>query len=248
MTKKIPNIITELRTDIIHVPKIISKASGIIVHGRRIKSAVFTTDIAIILNNNADAVLAVYPFTPSPAIIKSIIEVTTMPVFAGVGGGTTKGPRSSQISILAEAFGAAAVVLNDPAPAATLALVNQSVDCPIITTVVSEYADIEARLEAGADIINVSGGKNTPRIISRIREQFPDVPILATGGPTDETIMAAIEAGANAITFTPPSNGELFRRKMDKYRQYAEQEFKDEHEGLNLEEFEQSQMNKNLDK
>ncbi|MBX4248011.1 hydrolase, partial [Enterococcus lactis] len=27
------------------------------------------------------------------------------------------------------------------------------------------------------------------------------------------------QAGANAITYTPPSSGELFSRKMEKYRE-----------------------------
>ena len=51
-----------------------------------------------------------------------------------------------------------------------------------------------------------------------IREKFPSLPIIATGGPTDESIIATIEAGANAITWTPPSNGEVFKDIMDKYR------------------------------
>ncbi|MFR2987583.1 MAG: hypothetical protein ACLTMR_01800 [Faecalibacillus sp.] len=34
-----------------------------------------------------------YPFTPTLQITKSIIEVAQKPVFAGVGGGTTAGPR-----------------------------------------------------------------------------------------------------------------------------------------------------------
>lgn len=50
-------------------------------------------------------------------------------------------------------------------------------------------------------------------------DQMPDVPIIATGGPGDETIMATIEAGANAITYTPPTPGELFKVLMEKYRQ-----------------------------
>ena len=47
---------------------------------------------------------------------------------------------------------------------------------------------------------------------------MPEVPIIATGGPTEETIMSTIEAGANAITYTPPTNGELFAESMRKYR------------------------------
>ena len=59
-------------------------------------------------------------------------------------------------------------------------------------------------------------GTDIHRAVRDFREKYPDVPIIATGGPTDETILAAINAGANAISWTPPSNGELFRRKMEK--------------------------------
>ena len=68
-------------------------ASGIIVNGRRIKTFVFTTDLAIIRNCDADAVFAVYPFTPQQAISDAIIKASYIPVFCGVGGGTTRGLR-----------------------------------------------------------------------------------------------------------------------------------------------------------
>ena len=44
------------------------------------------------------------------------------------------------------------------------------------------------------------------------------MPIIATGGPTDESILQTIEAGANAITWTPPSCAELFAEVMSAYR------------------------------
>ena len=44
------------------------------------------------------------------------------------------------------------------------------------------------------------------------------MPIIATGGPTDESILETIRAGANAITWTPPTNGEIFRDIMAAYR------------------------------
>ena len=69
------------------MPQVIFSCSGILIHGRRIKSLVFTTDIAIIRNCNADAVLAVYPFTPQQAITDAIIRASSLPVFCGVGGG-----------------------------------------------------------------------------------------------------------------------------------------------------------------
>ena len=66
-----PKITTELRKDIVKVPKVIRQASGIQIFGKQIRSIIFTTDIAIIRNTNADAVIAVYPFTPHPAITQS---------------------------------------------------------------------------------------------------------------------------------------------------------------------------------
>ena len=49
-------------------------------------------------------------------------------------------------------------------------------------------------------------------------QENPDVPIIATGGPTEESILRTIQAGANAITYTPPSNGVLFARIMNQHR------------------------------
>ena len=60
--------------------------------------------------------------------------------------------------------------------------------------------------------------EKSPERIRFIRERYPDVPIIATGGPTDESILETIQAGANAITWTPPSNGEIFRDIMAAYR------------------------------
>ena len=63
----IPEIGGKLRKNILRLPTAVSQASGIIINGRKFRSFVFTTDLAIIRNCDADAVFAVYPFTP-PAI------------------------------------------------------------------------------------------------------------------------------------------------------------------------------------
>ena len=34
----------------------------------------------------------------------------------------------------------------------------------------------------------------------------------------EETIREVIAAGANAVTYTPPSNGEIFKEMMERYR------------------------------
>ena len=89
---------------------------------------------------------------------------------------------------------------------------------PVVITVVSAHTDIRSRLEAGADFLNVSGAAATPEIVAEIRRDFPEVPIIATGGPTEESILRTIQAGANAITYTPPTTGQLFADIMISHR------------------------------
>ena len=91
MKKYVPTYEGTLRKHALTVPHCISKCSGIRVFGRRIKSLVFSTDVAIIKNINADAIIAVYPFTPQAGITQAIIGVSDVPVFVGVGGGLTNG-------------------------------------------------------------------------------------------------------------------------------------------------------------
>lgn len=214
----VPEIMTELRSDIVRVPKVIQQATGLMIFGKRIRSIIFTTDIAIIRNTDADAVIAVYPFTPHPAITKSIIEAADIPVFSGVGGGLTHGQRSAFMSIFAEAQGSLGVVVNAPTPVDTIRAVNDVIDIPVVSTVTSIHSQIDEKLEAGVQIINISAAKDTVDTVKYFRERYPDLPIMATGGPDEETIAKTIKAGANAITYTPPSNGALFSKKMEKYR------------------------------
>ena len=56
----------------ISILSVIFKASGIKIFGKRLKSFIFTTDVAIIKNTNADVVIEVYPFTPQPTITQAI--------------------------------------------------------------------------------------------------------------------------------------------------------------------------------
>lgn len=207
-----------LRKFSLRVPEVIRECSGITVFGKRIKSLVFSTDVAIIKNVNADAVIAVYPFTPQPVITQAILQVSDIPVFVGVGGGLTKGQRVLSLSVFAEMQGATGVVLNAPTSNEVISKISQTVDIPTIVTIVRDDEDIDARIEAGASILNVSGAARTADIIRKIREKHHDIPIIATGGPTEGSIKATIDAGANAITWTPPSNGEIFKNVMAAYR------------------------------
>ena len=219
MENRAPVIKGELRKNILEVPQAIWKASGIVVMGRRIKSLLFSTDIAIISNCNADAVLAVYPFTPQQRIANAIVTNSSIPVFCGVGGGVTNGLRSVMLARDAEAHGAFGVVVNVPMANETIAEMHGIIDIPVIATVVSENMDIDARLRAGTGILNVSAAERTPELVKYIRRDFPDVPIIATGGPLEETVAETIAAGANAISYTPPSTKTLFQTIMNGYRQ-----------------------------
>lgn len=216
--KYIPRINSDLRRHVLEMPETVWKASGILIWGRRIKSLIFTTDVAIIRNCNADAVLAVYPFTPQQVIMQSVISASYIPVFCGVGGGTTQGPRAAILAKDAEARGAIGVVVNNPMPNTSLAMIKSAVDIPIVVTIFSADEDIEARLEAGASILNVSAAERTPEVVRAIREKFPTLPIIATGGPTAQTVLETIQAGANAISYTPPSTKQLFSQMMEDYR------------------------------
>lgn len=207
-----------LRKFSLRVPEVIRECSGIKIFGKRIKSLVFSTDVAIIRNVNADAVIAVYPFTPQPVITQAILSVSDIPVFVGIGGGLTQGARVHALAASAEIQGAMGVVLNAPTSNETIAKISETIEIPTVVTVVRDDEDIDARVAAGTKIFNVSAATNTPKVVRMIREKYPDMSIIATGGSTDTSILETIEAGANAITWTPPSNGEIFKSVMKAYR------------------------------
>lgn len=223
MPKVLPDEIDgNLRKFNLRVPEVIRKCSGIVIFGKRIKSLVFSTDLCIIKNVNADAIIAVYPFTPQPVITQALLMAADIPVFAGVGGGLTGGQRVVNLAMFAEMQGATGVVVNAPTKNEVLKDVVHTIDIPAVVTVVRSDEDIAARIEAGASILNVSAAASTPEVVRRIKKEFPKIPVIATGGPTDESILETIAAGANAITWTPPSNGEIFKEIMTAYRENRE--------------------------
>ena len=114
--------------------------------------------------------------------------------------------------------GAIGVVVNAPTKNDVISELVDTIDIPVIITVAREDTDVAARVAAGAAIMNVSAAADTARIVRQIREAYPDLPIIATGGPNEDTIRETIEAGANAITWTAPSSGEIFKSIMAAYR------------------------------
>lgn len=57
-----------------------------------------------------------------------------------------------------------------------------------------------------------------PEVVKKIRVSYPNIPIIATNGKTNETVQEVIAGGANAITYTPPSTQERFKQVMIGYR------------------------------
>ena len=209
--KYVPEIRGNLKKLIVKVPETITEASGININGRILHSFMFTTDPAIVCNMNADAVIALYPFYPQPVIIQSVLTASRVPVFCGIGDQIlTLLERMINIAKQAEYQGATGIVVNASISNDALKSLARVLDIPIILTITAETTDIKARLESGAAILNVSAAQKTPEIIAGIRAEYPYVPIMANGGPTEESIAFTIAAGANAITYTPPSLTSLF--------------------------------------
>lgn len=210
---------SSLRTFLVEMPPLIYQVEGIRVFGRTLRSFLFSTDIALIRNTNADAILAMYPFATQTAIDTTLVHAADMPVFVGVGSVNIPEERILRSAQNAEATGAAGIVLGAHVPNHTLSRVKKSVDIPLIVTVASEKEDIDARVDNGADILNISGARQTPDIISSVKARYSYVPIIATGGPSEATILATIKAGADAISFTPPSIADIFSKQMEIFRE-----------------------------
>lgn len=200
------------------VPEEISQCCGISLFGRVLKSFVFSTDVVTIRNCNADAVLAVYPFTCQPAITEALMTAAECPVFTGIAGLTTRGQRSVDLARYSEMQGAAGVVVNATTEADVIRAVSQFVDIPVVVTVSSFDEFTAVRIAAGAQIVNVAAGKETAAVVRQVRQAFPGIPIMASGGKSGESILDTIAAGADAITWTPPSIAELEHDLMDGIR------------------------------
>lgn len=210
---------SKIKAKKIATPQVIAeKCNGISLSNTVIKSLIFSTDMALIENNDADAVLAVYPFSPSQKIMKALIDFSEKPVICGVGGGLTQGKVSLEMAIAAEAMGAAAIIVNQPFKNKHIEAIKRKINIPIISSVSVKEFSFKDRVNAGVDIFHVTGGSNTAAIIEHINYAAPCFPIIATGGKTVEHIQNVIISGADAIVLTPPSSGELFKSIMNQYR------------------------------
>ena len=210
-----------LRKAPLRIPDNYEDCSGFTLFGRRIRSLLYSTDVAVIRNSNADAIFAVYPFTAQPAITQALLTVAEAPLFVGVGGGTTTGRRAAELAAVSEMQGAAGVVLNSPASPEMVGQVVSTVDIPVVATITTFDDEAAEKVYAGARIVNVAAGKRTAEVIADLRRAFPNLPIIATGGRSDQTAAATVAAGANALIWAPPSIVELQSDMMVRYRERA---------------------------
>ena len=208
-----------LRKAPLSVPEEIEECSGFTLFGRRIKSLLYTTDVAVIRNSNADAIFAVYPFTAQPAITQALLTVAECPVFVGVGGGTTAGKRSVQLAAVSEMQGVSGVIVNSPASPEMVEQIASMIDIPVIATVIRCDEVAHAKVRAGAKILNVAAGKDTPNVLRQLREHYPNMPLIASGGRSSLSVRETREAGANAVIWTPPSAQQLQADMMKRYRE-----------------------------
>jgi hypothetical protein len=182
---------------------------------------VFSTDLAVICHCNADAVLAVYPFTCQPAITQALVSASQRPVLCGVGGSITQGERCVEVALHSEMQGVAAVVVNTSIPLDTLKGLVERVTVPVVVTVCAADEVAQSQIEAGVTMVNVAAGARTAEVVAALRGRYPELPIIATGGPTDASIEATVAAGADAVTWTPPDIRQLERAVMEKARRLA---------------------------
>ena len=158
---------------------------------------------------------AVYPFTCQPIITQGLVTASGRPVFTGVAGTTTAGARSKAMAVQSEMQGAYGVVVNSPTSIEDVREISSSIDIPVVLTVVTFDELIATKIMAGAKVVNVAAGKDTPMVVERVRERFPEIPIIASGGKDATSIRSTIDAGADAITWVPPTMQQLQRELMD---------------------------------
>lgn len=203
----------------IGTPGIVNRfCNGVRMGNAFIKSLLFSTDMAIIENNDSDAILAVYPFAPSIKIMTSLIKFAEKPVVCGIGGGLTQGKVALEMALKAESLGASAIIVNQPFKNKEIEMIKRKINIPVISSVSTLEFSFNDRINAGVDIFHITGGKSTIPILEHLNYSAPGYPVMATGGKNLDHVKQSILSGADAIVLTPPTTGELFRPIMNRYR------------------------------
>ena len=193
MKKFVPVYEGELRKHSIQVPRCISECSGIRIFGRRIKSLVFSTDVAIIKNINADASSPCIPLRPSRLSHRPFCRCRRCRCLRG-GGGLTNGQRSASIAAYAEHQGAFGLVCNTFITEEPFGPSKRRWRSRWCTRWCRNRRTWPESWRRGGFPQRIRGGPDAGD-----RGPYPGaVPggsHHATGGPTDDTIRATIELG-----------------------------------------------------
>ena len=64
-------------------------------------------------------------------------------------------------------------MVNAPIADEVITEIKRVVDIPVIATIASVHTDVRRKLEAGADILNVSGAAATASMVAEIRKEYP---------------------------------------------------------------------------
>ena len=187
--KNAPSVNGTLRQTALRVPEVTWQCSGIMVFGESVRWYPRPTS-AIIKNINADAVVAVYPFTPQPIINEALLMASDIPVFTGVGGGLTKGHRVVNLAMYAEMQGAMGVVVNVPTSGLVISRMRRAIDIPIVVTVANQGTDYRpphrrrrGHLQRRRRERHGGDRRGDPRAVIRT------CPSWRPGGPSDESIL-----------------------------------------------------------
>ncbi len=200
------------------IPESINRCPGIRFEEQMIRSVLLSTDLSYIQNLNSDAIMVVNPFEKSNELNRVIIEFSKKPVICDVGGGFLQEEATIKYARGAFQAGAEGVVISKPTAPEIVRRIRDEIEGKLIYTVMFDGEPVAELVEAGIDIFNVSTGENTPGIVEKVRKELPEIPILASGGPYNSTIIETIEMGADAIVFNPPTATEILRSMFDKYR------------------------------
>ncbi|MEX0607865.1 MAG: hypothetical protein WD016_07080 [Balneolaceae bacterium] len=200
------------------LPEAIEGCKGMNLGGHQVRSILLSTDLSYILNLKADAIMVINPFEKSEHLNKAITSLSKKPVLCDIGGGFLKEELTIKLSKSAFEFGAAGVVISKPTSYITIQKIRDQISGPLIYTVMFAEEKFSELAGAGVDIFNVSTGETTAETVAEIRSEFPEIPIMANGGPYDSTIYETIENGADAIVFNPPTATEMLRSIFDGYR------------------------------
>lgn len=213
----------KLNANTFDLPNAIYDAPGLSIGSHTVQSILLSTNLSYIANLDIDAVLIVHPFDPTEAVNEAIHRFCEAPVFLGIGGGYKQKENMFHLAEKADQQKADGVVISRPTPPELVHQVSQRISTKLIYTVMYEEEDFAGLIDGGVDIFNITTGEGTAQTIRIVRENHPDIPIMANGGPFDSTIRETIASGADAIVYNPPTATEMIRSIFDEFRNAVDQ-------------------------